>query len=104
VGRGGVEPPTFRFSEDPPRPYDIGYLGRLPRPDGKGSVLAIAGIHHEGSLGVVHLLSADIGSLWGQVADERFSVVVGTEYDPTTHEPVKTELLTPLYRHDDTAG
>lgn len=27
------------------------------------------------------------------------AVVVGTEYDPDSHEPVRTELLTPLYRH-----
>ncbi|GAA3948262.1 hypothetical protein GCM10023085_33170 [Actinomadura viridis] len=86
--------------EDPARPYDVGYLGRLPRPDGQGSFIAIAGVHPEGSLGVVNLLTTDIGSLWGQVGSDRFSVVVGTEYDPTTHEPVRTELLTPLYRHD----
>lgn len=87
--------------EDPPRPYDVGYLGRLPRPDGNGSFLAIAGIHPEGSLGVVHLLTSEIGSLWGRVGTDRFSVVVGTEYDPRTHEPVRTELLTPIYRHDE---
>lgn len=87
--------------EAPPRPYDIGYLGRLPRPDGNGSFIAIAGAHPEGSLGVVHLLTTDIGSLWGQVGNDRFSVVVGTEYAPDTHEPVRTELLTPIYRHDE---
>lgn len=87
--------------DDPPRPYDIGYLGRLPRPDGNGSFIAIAGVHPEGSLGVVHLLTTDIGSLWGQVGGDRFSVVVGTEYAPDTHEPVRTELLTPIYRHDE---
>ena len=86
---------------DPRRPYDIAYLGRLLRPDGQGSVMAIAGIHPEGSLGVVHLLTTDIATLWGQVGTERFSVVVGTEYDPDSHEPVRTELLTPLYRHDE---
>ncbi|GAA2729835.1 sigma-70 family RNA polymerase sigma factor [Actinocorallia aurantiaca] len=85
---------------DPQRPYDLGYLGRLPRPDGQGTLLAIAGIHPEGSLGVVHRLATDIGTLWGQVGNEPFSVVVGTEYDPVTHEPVRTELLTPLYKHD----
>ncbi|MGK5558132.1 sigma-70 family RNA polymerase sigma factor [Actinomadura kijaniata] len=89
--------------EEPQRPYDIGYLGRLPRPDGNGSILAIAGIHPEGSLGVVHFLTSDISSLWGKVADSRFSAVVGTEYDPRTHEPLRTELLTPVYRHDEAA-
>ncbi|ROO90892.1 hypothetical protein EDD29_8633 [Actinocorallia herbida] len=85
--------------EEPQRPYDVGYLGRLPRPDGQGNILVIAGVHPEGSLGVVHLLTTDIGSLWGQVGDEAFSVVVGTEYDAQTHEPVRTELLTPVYKH-----
>ncbi|WP_018653819.1 sigma-70 family RNA polymerase sigma factor [Actinomadura flavalba] len=98
--RTGVD---HRSPQDEPdsRPADIGYLGRLPRPDGKGSILAIAGVHPEGSLGVVHLLTTDIGSLWGQVGDEPFSVVVGTEYDPDTHEPLRTELLSPIYRHDE---
>jgi hypothetical protein len=51
--------------------------------------------------GVVHLLTTDIATLWGQVGSERFSVVVGTEYDPDSHEPVRTELRTSLYRHDE---
>lgn len=48
---------------DPARPYDVGYLGRLPRPDGAGSLLAIAGIHTQGSLGVVQLLASDLDTL-----------------------------------------
>ncbi|MEV0408516.1 sigma factor-like helix-turn-helix DNA-binding protein [Actinoallomurus sp. NPDC050550] len=86
---------------DPARPHDIGYLGRLPRPDGKGTVLTIAGVHPPGSLGVVHLLATEIATLWGQVGDRPFSVVVGVDYDPDTHEPAKVELLTPLYQHED---
>lgn len=86
--------------ENPAKPQDVAYLGRLPRPDGTGTFLAIAGIHPQGSLGAVRLLSTDISSLWGQVAGSRFSVVVGTDYDPGTHEPVRTELLSPVYRHD----
>lgn len=84
----------------PAEPNDIAYFGRLPRPDGQGSLLAIAGIHPVGSLGVTHLLSTDIATLWGQVGTDNFSVLVRTEYDPQTNEPVKTELATPLYRHD----
>ncbi|WP_340385373.1 sigma-70 family RNA polymerase sigma factor [Streptomyces sp. SS7] len=86
---------------DPARPYDVGYVGRLPRPDGKGSLLAIAGIHTQGSLGVVQLLASDLNALWGQVGDHRFSALVGVEYDPETSEPRSFELLTPLYRHDE---
>ncbi|MFE5215964.1 MULTISPECIES: RNA polymerase subunit sigma-24 [unclassified Streptomyces] len=86
---------------DPARSYDVGYLGRLSRPDGKGSLLAIAGIHTQGSLGVVQLLTNDLNALWGQVGDHRFSTLVGVEYDPETSEPQSVELLCPLYRHDE---
>lgn len=82
------------------RSRDVGYLGRLPRPDGNGTFLMFTGVHPPGTLGVVALLTSDIGSLWGQAGTGPFSVVVGVDYDPGTHEPVKTELLTPLYRHD----
>jgi transcriptional regulator with XRE-family HTH domain len=86
---------------NPACPYDVGYVGKLPRPDGKGSLLAIAGIHTQGSLGVVQLLASDLNTLWGQVGEHRFSTLVGVEYDPETSEPQSVELLTPLYRHDE---
>jgi hypothetical protein len=86
---------------DPPRPTDSAYLGRLPRPDGNGTFLIIAGIHPNGSLGVIHLLTNEIATLWGQLGDRRFSTVVGVEYDPANGEPVKAELISPLYRHDE---
>ncbi|MET4659410.1 cell division protein FtsL [Streptomyces sp. PvP037] len=89
---------------DPARPYDVGYLGRLSRPDGGGSLLAIAGIHTQGSLGVVQMLANDLNALWGQVGDRRFSTLVGVEYDPETSEPQSVELLCPLYRHDEEAS
>ncbi|WP_260615775.1 hypothetical protein [Microbispora sp. KK1-11] len=41
-------------------------------------------------------------TLWGQVGDRRFSGVVSVEYDPQTGEPVRAELASPLYRHEDT--
>lgn len=85
---------------DPSRPNDVAYLGRLARPDGKGTFLAIAGIHPQGSLGVAQLLTTDVSSLWGQAGDGRFSVIVSTDYDPESHEPVRTTLASPLYRHD----
>ncbi|GAA3253992.1 sigma factor-like helix-turn-helix DNA-binding protein [Streptomyces labedae] len=86
---------------EPSRPHDVGYLGRLPRPDGNGSVLAIAGIHTAGSLGVVHLLTSDLSTLWGQVGERHFSTLASVEYDPETEEPQSAELLCPLYLHDE---
>jgi hypothetical protein len=88
------------FASGPGRSCDVAYLGRLPRPDGNGTFLVFTGVHPPGTLGVVALLTSDIGSSWGQVGTQPFSVVIGADFDPATHEPVKTELLTPLYRHD----
>ncbi|WP_405087969.1 sigma factor-like helix-turn-helix DNA-binding protein [Microbispora sp. NBC_01389] len=94
---------VYRSGSDsaPSRPVDYAYLGRLARPDGQGNVLVFTGIHPQGTLGVVHLISTEINTLWGQVADRRFSCVIGVEYDPRTGEPVKAELASPLYRHDE---
>ncbi|MEV4110083.1 sigma factor-like helix-turn-helix DNA-binding protein [Nonomuraea sp. NPDC049695] len=86
---------------EPARAVDYAYLGRLGRPDGKGNLLVFTGIHPQGTLGVVQLLQAEIATLWGQVGDKRFSTVVGVEYDPVTGEPVKAELASPLYRHEE---
>jgi len=80
---------------------DAAYLGRLRRPDGKGWVIAFTGIHPQGTLGVVQLLTTELASLWEQVQDSSFSVVVGTDYDPESHEPVRVEQLTPVYRHSE---
>jgi hypothetical protein len=86
--------------DDPSRPHDIGYLGRLQRPDGRGLIIAIAGIHTPGSLGVVHLLASDLAALWGRVGKHGFSTLVSVDYDPDSHEPTNVSLVTPLYRHD----
>ncbi|MFI6818723.1 sigma factor-like helix-turn-helix DNA-binding protein [Nonomuraea sp. NPDC050328] len=94
---------VYRSGEDsdPARPVDYAYLGRLPRPDGQGNVLVFTGIHPQGTLGVVDLLTSEIATLWGQVGEERFSTVIGVEYDPATGEPVRAELASPLYRHEE---
>ncbi|MFD3689014.1 sigma-70 family RNA polymerase sigma factor [Nocardiopsis sp. NPDC058631] len=84
---------------DPQELMDVAYVGRLARPDGQGTFLAIAGIHPQGSRGVAHFLNREIASLWGQVRDERFSALVRTVYDPATNEPEHTELITPVYHH-----
>lgn len=94
---------VYRSGSDsqPARTVDYAYLGRLGRPDGKGNLMVFTGIHPQGTLGVVQLLQAEIATLWGQVGDKRFSTVVGVEYDPNTGEPVKAELASPLYRHEE---
>jgi hypothetical protein len=85
--------------QEPPAPSDVAYLGRLRRPDGDGDVIAFTGVHPQGSLGVSHLITTEIGSLWSETRDRRFSLIVGVKYDPDTHEPLTVERLTPIHLH-----
>ncbi|BCJ61006.1 hypothetical protein Jiend_44280 [Micromonospora endophytica] len=89
---------VYRSGQDqkPHSHWDVAYLGRLPRPDRKGSLVVFTGIHPPGSLGVVQLLCTRIGELYNEVKTAHFSALVGTEYDPDSHEPRHVELLTPL--------
>jgi hypothetical protein len=84
--------------EDPATDRDFAYLGRLPRPDGNGSLMVFTGIHPQGSLGVVNLLSSKLADLYAEVGTDNFSAIVGTEFDRQTHEPIRVELVTPLHR------
>ncbi|MBS2965116.1 hypothetical protein KGA66_18815 [Actinocrinis puniceicyclus] len=57
-------------SDDPerPEPADVAYLGRLPRPDRKGTFLLIAGVHAIGSLGAATYLAENIADLYEQAS------------------------------------
>ncbi len=93
---------VYRSGSDsqPAEPWDVAYLGRLPRPDGQGLVMIFTGIHPPGTLGVVHLIATEIASLYRQAGAGQFSTLMGVEYDPDTREPVDVQLLTPLYEHE----
>ncbi len=80
-------------------PYDIAYLARLPRPDRRGTVLVIDGLHPPGSLGAVRLLATRLATLHERADTRTFSAVVGVRYDRNTGEPIEADLLTPIYRH-----
>ena len=82
------------------KPWDVAYLGRLPRPDGQGLVMIFTGIHPPGTLGAVHLIITEITSLYQRVGAGQFSTLIGVQYDPNTREPVDVQLLTPLYEHE----
>ncbi|MCX4984550.1 sigma-70 family RNA polymerase sigma factor [Streptomyces sp. NBC_00572] len=71
-------------SDDPQgaAPADVAYLGRLPRPDGQGTFILIAGVHAVGSLGVAHYLTANLASLYEEVGTSPFSMVVACDYAP----------------------
>ncbi|MEV0533643.1 sigma-70 family RNA polymerase sigma factor [Kitasatospora sp. NPDC050463] len=79
---------------------DVGYLGRLPRLDGKGTFLYIAGIHAIGANGVVHYLENHLAELYREVRTKRFSTLISCRYDPKTLEVLESSRVTPIYRHE----
>ena len=83
---------------DRPEPYDVAYLGRLHRPGGQGTIMILTGIHPQGSLGVIKMICSDLSGLFDAVGDRCFSVLVRSEYDPETSEPINVERLTPFYQ------
>lgn len=91
---------VYRSPEDNEVSGDIAYFGRLPRPDGKGYFLYIAGIHAAGAAGVIHYLSTELASLYREVRMRRFSMLISCRYDPDTHEIISSERITPIYRHE----
>jgi hypothetical protein len=91
---------SYRSGQDsrPASSFDVAYLGRLPRPDRAGSLLIFTGIHPQGSLGVVHLLSHNLAELHSRVQNRYFSVLVRTRYRDSDGEPEHVDLLTPIYQ------
>lgn len=100
--RSGIEDRAARRIYRPggTDPYDIAYLARLPRPDGAGTVLVIDGLHPPGSLGAIRLLATRLATLHERAGAHPFSAVVGVRYDRNTGDPIESDLLTPIYRHD----
>ena len=91
---------TYRSPMDDGQPSDIGYLARLPRPDGKGTFLHLAGIHAVGSDGVVHYLSQHLAELYTEVRTRRFSMLISCDFDPETREITASKQLTGPLRHE----
>ncbi|WP_432156508.1 sigma factor-like helix-turn-helix DNA-binding protein [Streptomyces sp. bgisy153] len=81
-------------------PEDFGYLGRLPRLDGRGTFLYVAGIHAIGANGVVHFLENNLAELYREMRTRRFSTLISCRYDPETLDVLESRRVTPLYRHE----
>ena len=92
----------YRSPRDQGELADYGYVGRLPRPDGKGSFLYLAGVHSQGTLGAAQYVAENIASLYKEVKAKRFSFVIRCEYedDVTPHKILSTKLVSPIYRHE----
>jgi hypothetical protein len=79
---------------------DYAYIGRLPRPDGRGTFLYLAGIHALGTKGAAHYIEANIDRLYKDMTTRRFSVLIECRADPKTGDIIKTGTVTPIHRHE----
>lgn len=90
----------YRSPSDSGKPADYAYIGRLPRPDGRGTFLYLAGIHAMGTLGAAHFLCEHVEDLYREVKTRRWSTLVECQFDPDTREIQSTNTITPVYRHE----
>jgi hypothetical protein len=91
----------YRSLQERGMPADYGYLGRLPRPDGKGTFLYIAGTREQGTLGATRYLIDNLARLYREVKTERFSMIINCAFDPdNTRSVTSTKAVTPPYPHE----
>lgn len=87
----------YRSPSDSGKDADYAYIGRLPRPDTKGTFLYLAGIHRMGTVGAAKFLADNLPDLYAEVRNRRWSVLIECWYDPDTREIQGTRPITPLY-------
>jgi hypothetical protein len=91
----------FRSLQERGMSADYGYLGRLPRPDGKGTFLYIAGTREQGTLGATRYLIDNLARLYRDLKTDRFSMIINCAFDPdNTCSITKTKAVMPPYRHE----
>ncbi|MGI5507445.1 sigma-70 family RNA polymerase sigma factor [Lentzea sp. CA-135723] len=90
----GIE---YRSPSDSGEAADYAYIGRLPRPDGQGTFLYLAGIHAMGTRGAAQFLVDNIDDLYDEVKKKRFSTLIRCDYHPDTREITATQQVTPIY-------
>lgn len=90
----------YRSPMDEGALIDYAYLGKLPRLDGRGTFLYIAGIHAVGAAGVVHFLDSHLGELYREVKAERFSTIIECAFDGETRRVTSSKRVAPVYRQN----
>jgi DNA-binding transcriptional regulator YhcF (GntR family) len=82
------------------RSSDYAYVGRLPRPDGQGTFLYLAGIHANGTLAAARFVADGLVGLYRDVKNRRFSTIISARFNPEDREQIESiERVTPLYKH-----
>lgn len=88
---------VHRSPSDQGKSADYAYIGRLPRPDNKGTFLYLAGIHAMGTIGAATYLTGHIDALYKQVKNHRWSVLIECRYDADSRVIQSVEPITPVY-------
>lgn len=94
---------TYRSPMDAGENCDYAYIGRLPRPDARGSFLYLAGIHSVGTEGAAHFLESHLEELYREVKTRRFSLLISCQYNPKDRAITSTNQITPVYRPEGVA-
>jgi hypothetical protein len=74
------------------------HVGRVRRPDGRGTFLYLGGAHSPGTAGAVAYFTREMPSLWDQAHKSAWSAVVRT-VTSDAGAIVSAELATPVYVH-----
>jgi hypothetical protein len=90
----------YRSPRDNGERSDYGYVGRLPRPDGKGTFLYLAGTHAQGTLGAAQYVAANLGDLYKELKTRRFSTIIEAKFGEDRLKLTEVQRVTPLYRHE----
>lgn len=75
---------------------DYAYVGRLARPDGRGTWLYLAGIHGPGTRGAAQWLAEHVTDVYRAARTGRFSVLLAVRTDPKLRKIADTEAITEI--------
>ncbi|MGH3784746.1 MAG: sigma-70 family RNA polymerase sigma factor [Pseudonocardiaceae bacterium] len=89
----------YRSPQDSGQATDYAYIGRLPRPDTRGTFLYLAGIHAAGTHGAVCYLLEHLEELYRAARQRRFSLLIEAHYDAEDRSRpiIGTAAITELY-------
>jgi hypothetical protein len=89
----------YRSPMDRGEHADYAYVGRLPRPDGKGTFLYLAGTHAPGTLAAAQFVADNIVELHRDLKNRRFSTIITCDFDAKDRKKItQVKPVTPIYR------